>query len=175
MPESRKIRQVIRENDKVSTLVFDYSIGAKPGQFVEISGKSFKKMKGNVAMDDGKEMWVVLRDVKCAKDDEVEIAGPMGDALEFGKDEKLLLVADVNSLATMYFVAIEASSIGCEVEFLLGISSEKELFYMQKILSLARVSLRVVTEDGSFGEKGFLEDALSATLDEKKFDRVIKI
>lgn len=165
------IKKIIDENESTKTFVFEYALGAKPGQFLMmwIPGVDEKPM--SIAFDDGKEFWVTvcavgptskaLHDLKVG--DKVGVRGPFGTFYKFKKGQHLVLVAGGYGSAPMYFVASEAVKLGCQVEFLMGARNKDLLLYGQKILGLM-VNLRISTDDGSAGLKGYVTQILDQVL-----------
>jgi dihydroorotate dehydrogenase electron transfer subunit len=57
--------------------------------------------------------------------------------------------------APLYFLAVEASKKGCNVDFVIGARSKEHLLYLNRIKKLKNVKLHIATDDGSAGIKGY--------------------
>jgi dihydroorotate dehydrogenase electron transfer subunit len=178
--ETIKIKKIVDENPTTKTFVFDYSLGAKPGQFfmIWIPGVDEKPM--SVAFDDGEEFWSTICKVGPFSEamhnlkvgDKVGVRGPLGTHYDFAEGDHLALVSGGYGAAPMYFVAAEALKKGCKVEFLVGARNKDLLLYTEKVLGLGDVNLHISTDDGSVGYKGYITDVLKEVLAENKIDHV---
>lgn len=179
-PVALKIEKIVQENPTTCTFVFKYPLGAKPGQFVMMWIPGVDEKPFSVAYDDGKEFWLTIASVGGAteklfvlkKGDKVGIRGPFGTCYEFKKGDHLALVAGGYGAAPMYFVAHEAVSKGCKVEFLVGARNKDLLLFTHKVLGLGNVDLHVATDDGSAGKKGYVTAILEDLLKNKGINKV---
>lgn len=175
-----EIARIVKENSVTKTFVFNYSLGAKPGQFVMLWIPGVDEKPMSVAFDDGKEFWITVCKVGPASEalhkmkvgDKVGVRGPLGTCYEFSKGEHIAVVAGGYGAAPMYFAAYEATRKGCDVEFLLGARNKELLSYTHKVLGLDNINLHISTDDGSAGFKGFVTEILQKVLKEKKIDKV---
>lgn len=72
----------------------------------------------------------------------------------------------------MYYVARKALEDGCKVEFLTGARSADLLLYLDRVEGMEGLNLKVSTDDGSRGHKGFITEVLDGVLEEGGVDRV---
>ncbi|MEK7672479.1 MAG: dihydroorotate dehydrogenase electron transfer subunit [Patescibacteria group bacterium] len=167
-----RIKKILEENPTTKTFIFEYPLGGKPGQFAMIWLPGFDEKPMSIAFDDGKEFWITICKVgpfssamhELNVGDKVGIRGPFGTSYKFKKGENLALVAGGYGAAPMYFVAYEASNMGCHVDFLIGARNKDLLLYTHKILSLANTKLHISTNDGSVGVQGFITQVLDQIL-----------
>ena len=96
---------------------------------------------------------------------------PLGNSFtSANKGEKVLLVGGGVGTAPMYILAQELTTIGCDVNILLGARSAADLVELEKFEEYG--NLLITTEDGSKGEKGFVTQHSVFTGQLKEFDRV---
>ncbi|MFA5854852.1 MAG: dihydroorotate dehydrogenase electron transfer subunit [Candidatus Gracilibacteria bacterium] len=168
IPQAVTIKEVITETVQVKTFVLDVSLGAEPGQFVNLWIPGLNEKPFSVALDDGKEMHISIAAVgpfsqkmhELKAGDKVGIRGPFGTRFEFKKGQHLALLAGGYGAAPLYFLARRASEAGCSVEFILGARSKDLLLFTDRISALPGVSLHTATNDGSSGYTGFNTDLL---------------
>jgi len=174
------IEKIIPENDGTNTYIFNYPLGALPGQFIMIWIPGVDEKPMSVAYDNGEEFWVTTRKVGFATEklfelkvgDKVGVRGPLGTHYEFKDGDHLALVAGGYGAAPMYFVAREAVSRGVKVDFLIGARNKDLLLYTQKVSGLQGLNLHIATDDGSVGHKGFVTEILDEVLKEGNVTKV---
>jgi dihydroorotate dehydrogenase electron transfer subunit len=179
-PKMVKINRIIDENEFVKTFVLDISLGAKPGQFVNIWIPGVDEKPLSVANDDGKELYITFFAVGDATKelfefkvgDMIGVRGPYGTQYEWNKGNILALVAGGYGAAPMYFVANEAVKNDCKIHFIIGARNKDLLLYLDRIEKLPNTTLHIATDDGSMGEKGYNTVLLEQVLDTEKIDRV---
>ena len=182
-PVALVIKKIIKENEDTNTYVFDYTLGAKPGQFVMLWIPGAGEKPISVAYDNGKEFWLTVCRVgqttaelfKLKEGDKVGVRGPFGTFYKFKPGEHLTLIAGGYGVAPMYFVAHEAGKLGCKIDFLLGARTKSLLLYTQKILGLGNVNLKISTNDGSAGIRGFVTELLRTILLQDSGNKVDRV
>lgn len=180
VPKSVKITKVIVESELVKTFVIDHSVGAKPGQFVNVWIPRLDEKPFSVAMDDGKEMWLTIAAVgpfskamhELKVGDTIGVRGPYGKVFECKENEHLAFLAGGYGAAPLYFFAHEAVKKGCKIEFIVGARREDLLLYGDRIAKLENVNHHVSTDDGSAGHHGYNTQILAKILDENEIDCV---
>ncbi len=106
----------------------------------------------------------------------LDVVGPLGNPTEL-PDGKSKLVCDGGGVGTacMYPQVKELSKRGSEVTAIVG-ARTKELVILEDDLRKYATKLIICTDDGSYGRKGFVSDALKEILDSgDKPDLVIAI
>ncbi len=154
-----------------------------PGQFVEvrIDGSSTTFLRRPISINfvdrQQNELWLLVamvgdgtRRLGLLKAGEVlNCVLPLGNAFTVPEtpSEKVLLVGGGVGMAPMFFLGSWMKARGFEPTFLLGGRTEKDLLELDLFKKYGRVC--VTTEDGSFGEQGFVTN--HSVLDEH-FDRI---
>jgi len=179
-PVALPIKKIVRENDTTNTYIFEYPLGARPGQFVMLWIPGVDEKPFSVAYDDGAEFWLTICNVGPATEElfklkegyKVGIRGPFGTHYEYEKGEHIATVAGGYGAAPMYFVAKDAVEAGCEVEFIVGARNKDLLLFVERVKEMKGVNLHISTDDGSEGFKGFTTQVLEKVMNEKKIDQV---
>jgi ferredoxin--NADP+ reductase len=105
----------------------------------------------------------------------LDVAGPMGKPSELEGLSRVLLVGGGVGCAILYPIAEKLHQLGTEVYTIIGFRNQSLVFLEDQFV---RVSNRfnIVTDDGSYGKKGFVTDVLKCALDENiTYDKVIAI
>lgn len=158
-----------------------------PGQFVEIkvegSQNTFLRRPISICFVDNKtnELWLLVAVVgdgtkhiaQLKAGDKLNFVLPLGNGFSLpnsseAQGKRFLLVGGGVGVAPLLDLGAVLKSMGCDVTFLLGARSAKDLLLLDKFGEYGRVL--VTTEDGSFGEKGFVTQ--HSVLRNEKFDMV---
>lgn len=103
--------------------------------------------------------------------DILDLVGPLGLATEIEKFGRVLCVGGGIGVAPLYPIAKALKAAGNVVAAVLGARS-KGLLIMENEFRAVADEVRVATDDGSYGRKGFVTDAINDLLAEgRKFDR----
>ncbi|MDD4319365.1 MAG: dihydroorotate dehydrogenase electron transfer subunit [Candidatus Peribacteraceae bacterium] len=172
LPRTYRIVKVRKETAMVTSMTFDCSLGAKPGQFVMLWVPGVDEVPMSVAYDDGKNLRITFFAVgdttktlaTMKKGDLVGLRGPFGTFYEWEPKQRLALVAGGYGASPMYFVAKEASAQGCAIDAIVGARSKDHLLYLDEFKGLPNTTLHVATDDGSQGHKGYNVDVLKQLL-----------
>ncbi|MFA4814978.1 MAG: dihydroorotate dehydrogenase electron transfer subunit [Candidatus Gracilibacteria bacterium] len=183
LPRAVAIKKIIQETEQVKTFIFDCSVGAKPGQFVNIWIPRMDEKPFSVAMDTGTELHISIAAVGPFSNamhalkvgDKVGIRGPFGSNFICEKGQHLALLAGGYGAAPLYFFAYEAAAKGCTVEFIVGARRKDLLLFADRISALKGVRLHIATNDGSAGYEGFNTDVLKKIFNEEKIDCVCTV
>lgn len=178
------IEKVIYETPTVRTLVFSDEIMSKvlPGQFamVWIPGINELPMSVMISKEQGKAAFTVrkhgpastgLFNVKVGE--QIGIRGPYGNSFDL-KEGKLLLVGGGTGLVPMIRLLTYVKPTD-DVTVLIGAQSKDEVFFEDLANSLLQNNphkVIVSTDDGSYGEKGFVTDLVEKLVAETHFDGV---
>ncbi|MFH1510691.1 MAG: sulfide/dihydroorotate dehydrogenase-like FAD/NAD-binding protein, partial [Candidatus Woesearchaeota archaeon] len=103
----------------------------------------------------------------------LDVVGPLGKPEEVRKYGKVVLVGGGTGAACLLPIAKALRQHGNRLEIILG-SRTADLLILEKELGLV-ASLRIATDDGSKGHKGFVTDLLKQIIAEAKPDKVIAI
>ncbi|MBE7042866.1 MAG: sulfide/dihydroorotate dehydrogenase-like FAD/NAD-binding protein [Ruminococcaceae bacterium] len=104
-----------------------------------------------------------------------DFAGPLGTATHTEGLKKVAVVGGGVGCAIAYPVAKKLHNLGCEVHSIVGFRS-KDLLILEDEFKAVSDEMLIMTDDGSYGEKGLVTDALKSLLDAgNKYDQVIVI
>lgn len=144
-----------------------------PGQFVEVrvDGSPTTYLRRPISVnyvDKGKnELWLLVQaigdgtKVMCTykKGDIVNLLLPLGNTFtvpQKNSEQELLLIGGGVGTAPMLFLGARLKEQGFEPKFLLGARSKNDLLQLDDFRKYGEVFC--TTEDGSFGEKGYVTD-----------------
>ncbi len=178
------IEKVIDETPTVRTLVFSDEImsSVHPGQFamVWIPGINELPMSVMIANETGKAAFTVrkhgpastgLFNVKVG--DKIGVRGPYGNSFNL-KQGKLLLVGGGTGLVPIMRLLTFVKPYD-NVTVLIGAKSRDEVFFedlANKILENNPHQVIVTTDDGSYGEKGYVTNMVEKLINENHYDGV---
>jgi len=104
-----------------------------------------------------------------------DVAGPLGNPTEIEKFGKVVVVGGGIGIAPVYPISRKLKENGNEVISIIGFRSKNYVFWEDKMKSVSN-TLYIATNDGSYGEKGFVTDVLKRILEnEKDIKRVFAI
>jgi len=156
-----------------------------PGQFVEVrvdgSSTTFLRRPISINFVDYKEneLWLMVamvgdgtRQLGCLQEDDVvNCVLPLGNGFTIQGGEpalrKVLLVGGGVGVAPLLYLGAELKQQGCDVTFLLGGRSAKDVLELDLFNKYGRVC--VTTEDGTMGEQGFVTNHSVLT---ESFDKI---
>jgi dihydroorotate dehydrogenase electron transfer subunit len=178
------IEKVIDETPTVRTLVFSDNIMSNvlPGQFAMgwIHGINELPMSVIISKESGKAAFTVrkhglastgLFNIKAGE--KIGIRGPYGNAFDI-KEGKLLLVGGGTGLVPMMRLLTFVKPTD-DVTILIGAKSKDEVFFedlANDLLKNNSHNVIISTDDGSYGEKGFVTDIVEKLVSESHFDAV---
>lgn len=160
---------------------------AEPGQFVVIrvyeKGEripltiaDFDRSKGTITIVFQKiGKTTHLLGSKNEGDSLYDVFGPLGNPTEIESFGKVVCVGGGIGIAPIYPISRKLKSKGNEVISIIGYRSKSYVFWEEKMRSVSD-ELLISTNDGSYGEKGFVTDVLKKVLErEKDIKRVFTI
>ena len=104
-----------------------------------------------------------------------DFAGPLGKPTETEGLKKVAVVGGGVGCAIAYPVAKKLHELGCEVHSVVGFRN-KDLVILEDEFKAVSDKLCMMTDDGSYGEKGLVTNALKALIDAgNQYDEVIAI
>lgn len=142
-----------------------------PGQFVEVkvegSPETFlrRPISINFVDKDKNELWLLIQIVgegtrkmsSLKKGDSLNLIYPLGNSFSLPKDKnaKVLMVGGGVGIAPLLFLGQYMKQSGYrDICFLLGARSKGDLLQLEEFAALGKVY--TTTEDGSYGEKGYV-------------------
>lgn len=182
IPRMARVKKITQENEIVKSFILDITVGAEPGQFVNIWIPRVDEKPFSVAFDDGKELTIAIAAVGTFSKrmhtlkvgDKVGIRGPFGQPFKIEKRKRYAFLGGGYGAAPLYFLASSASQ-GCSIDFIVGARSKNFLLYIDRIKKLKNVKLHIATDDGSVGHKGYNTEVLEKVLAEGKTDCVCTV
>jgi len=159
---------------------------AKPGQFLILKANETGERipltmadtdpeKGTVTiiyMVVGKST-ALFRDLKVGEGYQ-DIIGPLGAATHIEKLGKVVCVGGGTGIAVLHPIARGLKEIGNEVTSIVGARS-KDILIMEDQMRAASHDLKICTDDGSYGHKGFVTDVLKEILEKEDIKLVVAI
>lgn len=104
-----------------------------------------------------------------------DFVGPLGRPTETENLKKVCIVGGGVGCAIALPVAQQLHSQGCEVHSIIGFRN-KDLVILEDEFKAASKTLKIMTDDGSYGTKGVVTEPLKAALESgEEFDEVITI
>ena len=104
-----------------------------------------------------------------------DFVGPLGKPTETDNLKKVCIVGGGVGCAIALPVAQALHNQGCEVHSIIGFRN-KDLVILEDEFNAASKTLKIMTDDGSYGEKGLVTDPLKKALESgEEFDEVITI
>ncbi len=160
---------------------------AEPGQFIIFRAKEdservpltiadFDREKGTVTIIyqivGGSTMELdTLEEGECLHD----FVGPLGQPSETEGLKKVAVVGGGVGCAIAYPIAKKLSSLGCEVHSVVGFRN-RDLVILEEEFQAVSARLCMMTDDGSYGTKGLVTNALEELIKEgNQYDEVIAI
>jgi len=111
----------------------------------------------------------------CENDSICDFAGPLGRPSQLDGLKKVAVIGGGVGCAIAYPVAKKLKENGCCVHSVVGFRN-KDLLILEKEFKAASDKLVVMTDDGSYGEKGLVTAALEQLIAEgNQYDEVIAI
>jgi ferredoxin--NADP+ reductase len=102
------------------------------------------------------------------------IVGPLGHPTDIKKYGKVILVGGGVGIAEIYPVARALKNAGNHVISIIG-SRTKELLILERELKEASSECIIMSDDGSYGRKGFVTQALKELLEKSTYDLVYAV
>ncbi len=104
-----------------------------------------------------------------------DFAGPLGTPSKLDGLRKVAVVGGGVGCAIAYPIAKKLSEMGCEVHSVVGFRN-KDLVILEDEFKAVSDTLKIMTDDGSYGERGLVTNALEALINEgNEYDEVITI
>ncbi len=176
-------------NDQVTAMALDAPFIAKkvmPGQFVIIrideegervplTVADFDREKGTVTIIFQAIGFSTKKlALKNVGDSIANCVGPLGLPTEFGRPKKAIVIGGGVGCAIAYPQAKALYNMGVDTTVITGFRS-KEIVILEDEMKAVSNNYYVTTDDGSYGEKGFVTDVLKRLISEEEYDLVIAI
>ncbi len=164
-----RIEEVIEHNERYSTVIFDRSFRAYPGQFIMLNVFGYEEIPLSLSSENSVTVKAVGDTtrylVKIKPGTMVGVKGPMGNPFSPTKGRALLIAAGIGA-APLSFLYRFLQNYTDDIEVLYAARSSDDLIFLDTF-----ENCKVATEDGSFGEKGTIFDLVySEDLD--RYDKI---
>ena len=159
---------------------------AKAGQFiilrVEDNGERIPLTIADVNKEKG-ELTIVFMSVgyttkKLAQlnigDEIIDLVGPLGKPTDIKNYGTVVCVAGGYGAAPCYLISKALKDAGNKVYMIMG-ARNKDLIFWEDKMKLASSELFITTDDGSYGEKGFVTQVLDRLIAKENIDYVIAV
>ncbi len=179
-PTIYRIKRIFDEAEGIKTLFFSGSMKLKPGQFVMVWIPGVDEKPFGISYIYESEFGITVASAglfsekicQLKQGDKVGIRGPYGKGY-FLEGRRIAAVSGGCGAASVVLLVEEAVRKGIAVKFILGARSKEKLLFNERLKKLVgEGNLIVTTDDGSFGRKGFVTDALNELLKKEKIDKV---
>ena len=107
---------------------------------------------------------------KKAGDYVADVVGPLGNPAEFDNMHKVVVVGGGSGCAIAWPQAKEAHRLGCDVDIIAGFRT-KGIVVLEDEMRACCDHLYMMTDDGTYGEKGFTTVKLKELLEKAKAER----
>ncbi len=178
-----------QHNDTVTELTLKAPFIAKkvrPGQFVIVrideKGERIPLTIADFSANEG-TITIIFQSVglttkRLAKlsvgDFILDCVGPLGKPTDFGTPKKAIVIGGGVGCAIAYPSAKALYNMGIDTTIIAGFRTN-ELVILEEQMRKASNNYFVTTDDGSYGEKGFVTDILKRLISEENYDLVIAI
>jgi len=115
----------------------------------------------------------LFRDLKVGEGYQ-DVIGPLGKATHLENVGKVVCVGGGTGVAVLHPITRALKEIGNEVTCIIG-ARTKDLLILEDQMRSASHELKVCTDDGSYGHKGFVTDVLKQVLETNDIKLVVAI
>ena len=178
------IEKIVDETPTVRTLYFKDSVLANvlPGQFAMVWIPGVNELPMSVMVSDTPDQAALTVRKRgesstalynLSEGQQIGVRGPYGNSFEI-KDGKILLIGGGTGLVPLMRF-IKYSNPSNHITVLMGSQTKNEVFFEETAKKLSEKNeheIIAVTEDGSYGEKGYVTDVLEKLLEENTYDAI---
>tara|TARA_Y100000590_G_scaffold422303_1_gene526857 strand:- start:360 stop:1187 length:828 start_codon:yes stop_codon:yes gene_type:complete len=183
-PHICTIEKIVDETPTVRTLYFKDSVLAKvlPGQFAMVWIPGVNELPMSVMVSDLQDQAALTVRKRgesstalynLSEGQQIGVRGPYGNSFEI-KDGRILLIGGGTGLVPLMRL-IKFSKSSNHITVLMGSQTKDEVFFedtAKKLFHEKPHEIIPVTEDGSYGEKGYVTDVLEKLLEENTYDAI---
>lgn len=178
-PYISKIIDTKTEAEDIKTILFDYPEKTNPGQFFMIWIPGVDEIPMSVSYIDKKTKGITFRNVGKAtkalfnlkKGDRIGIRGPYGNGFKI-EGKHILFVGGGTGNAMLAPAIEEALEKKIKVTAIIGFKTKNGIFFEDRLKN-KKIRLRVSTDDGSQGYKGFASDLAGDLIKKQNFTSVL--
>lgn len=170
------ITSIVQENPHVKTFWFDFALQSEPGQFVMLWIPGVDQKPFSIGYDMGNSFGLTIfavgplskRLFELKAGDRVGITGPYGKPFSVLPNTHYITVAGGYGAGPLGVLAERLASVNSTVDFCVGARSADLLLFEERVAKFPHVKVRVSTNDGSRGQKGFVTEMLEELLKIKR-------
>ena len=145
------------------------------GERIPLTVEDFHREKGTVSIVFQAVGYSTGRLAALSVGDSIsDVVGPLGKPTEFGAPQKAIVIGGGVGCAIAYPQAKALYNMGAEVTVIAGFRN-KDIVILEEEMKRVSSNTFITTDDGSYGEKGFVTDVLKRLLSEDTYDLVIAI
>lgn len=172
------VTEVVEETPSTVTLRFDYPPAARPGQFVMVWFPGDDELPMSLSYTDPKDSKGVTikamgettrRVLSIRPGTQIGVRGPYGNTFDLSP-KRILIVAGGSGAAVLAPAGEAARALGSEVFVALGAVTAKELLFEKRFESMAPGRVRLSTDDGTAGTRGYVTGVVEELLASQHFD-----
>lgn len=188
IPKTFRIKKIVRNSKQVVTLVFEGTLSSMPGQFVMLWLPEIDEKPISISLDDviQNELHLSIADIgpvthkfceEMKVGDSLGIRGPYGSVFNLksppdqGDYKHIAMIGGGCGCAPLRFLAYQARKQNIEVDYYIGVRS-KDLVLFEEEMQAIGCNVYVATDDGTYGQKGFVTQLLEQNLTLKKVDQI---
>ncbi len=153
-----KVREVERHSKSLATIYFSKKLKAYPGQFVMVNVFGFEEIPLSLSSPNSVTVKAVGKTteklVNIQEGESLGIRGPFGNPFSPTSDSALIIAGGIG-IAPLIFLHDFLVKCGADVRMIYGVRSRSDFIFPQRFLNCV-----FLTEDGSFGIKGKVTDAV---------------
>jgi dihydroorotate dehydrogenase electron transfer subunit len=178
------IDKIVDETPTIRTLYFKDSILANvlPGQFAMVWIPGVNELPMSIMVSDTPEQAALTVRKRgesstalynLSEGQQIGVRGPYGNSFEI-KDGRILLIGGGTGLVPLMRL-IKFSNTSNHITVLMGSQTKDEVFFEEtakKLLEKNKHEIIAVTEDASYGEKGYVTDILETLLEKNSYDAI---
>ncbi len=145
------------------------------GERIPLTVSDFDREQGTVTIVVQAVGYTTRKLVALNEGDSISnLVGPLGVPTEFGNPKRAIVIGGGVGCAIAYPQAKALYNMGVDTTVIAGFRS-KDIVILEDEMQKVSNSLYITTDDGSYGEKGFVTDVLNRLISERDYDLVIAI
>ena len=178
-PKIIEIKEIIKENPQVKTLIFNFNKKVTPGQFFMIWIPKIDEIPMSVSIIEENIKGITIKNVgdatnslfKLKVGDRLGIRGPYGNGFKIvGKN--VLFVGGGSGIATITPLIRQYCQRKINATVILGVKNKIDLFFEHRIKKYG-AKVYISTDDGSKGFKGLCTEFVSDLRNRNNFDSIV--
>ncbi len=166
------VTAIRQDSPNLKTYVFEHNLRAKSGQFVMVWMPGVDEVPMSIGWQTDTEFHIGIANAgDCTNaiseqikvGDRLGIRGPFGTSFDYADYDHIIGVGGGYGTPPMLNLAQRATELGKEVTMIQGARSKDYLLYEDLFAKLG-VEIKLATDDGSEGHKGYCTDILAEEL-----------